>query len=211
MPDRHRTDVVKALIKPIVYSFHCQIFEPRKTPQLEISKLLIPVTQSAVVWRVPENKDLMKRGVMEGPLLALQCRHETSFAKSPELAPLDLAREAACLLLLAQERAREGKPKRIPGANKWYTSKPRWGGGPGGEFGEAEGNTDEHPMTKRLTYVPGSLPRRMTEEEIWKELKPNSGIWQPRTNYIAIGKERASRVDSVSLLRGDTGGHHLFY
>ena len=198
MPDAYRSDTVRAFMKTVVYAFHCQMANPRRTPQLEIDKLLLPVTQTAVIWRTPEDKNLLKRGVLEGPLLALQCRHETQFVKDPNTASLDMARECACLLLLAQERAREGKPKRIPGAGKWFTSKPRWGGGPGGEFGEAEGNSDEHPTTKRLTYVPGSLPRRMTEEEIWKELKPNQGLWEARTNYIAVGKNRNQREDSVS-------------
>ena len=198
MPDRFRLELIRSFVRPIVLSFHCEPIDPRKTPQLEIGKLLVPVTQTSVAWRMPEDKNLVKRGVMEGPVFAVQVRHETSFAKKPELAALDTAREVACLMLLAQERAREGRPKRIPGANQWYTTKPRWGGGPGGEFGEAEGNTDEHPATKRLTYVPGGIPRRMSEEEIWKQLKPNSGLWQPRTEYVAVGKDRNSRLDSVS-------------
>ena len=47
---------------------------------------------------------------------------------------LDLMREVAAMLLLGQERAREGKSPTIPGQGKWYTTVPRWGGGPGGEI-----------------------------------------------------------------------------
>ncbi|KAL9050148.1 MAG: hypothetical protein Q9162_006819 [Coniocarpon cinnabarinum] len=200
MPDSYRSELVRAFVKNVVYIFHCQMNNPRKTPQLEVGKLLLPVTQTAVVWANPEDKNLVKRGVLDGPVLAVQARHETQFVKDQNTAALDLARECACLLLLAEERAREGKPRRVPGAGEWYATKPRWGGGPGGEFGEAEGNTDEHPAVKRLTTRPGELPRRMTEEEIWKELKPNQGLWEPRMNYLAIGKDRSRREDSVFMI-----------
>ena len=199
MPDSYRADMVTAFVRNAIYPFHCEIANPRKTPQVEFGKLLIPVTQSGVVWRVPEDKNLVKRGVREGPVLPIQSRHETQFVKDHNVAVLDLARECACLLLTAQERAREGRPKRVPGAGEWFTTKPRWGGGPGGEFGEAEGNTDVHP-SKRLATVPGSLPKRMTEEEIWKELKPNQGQWDVLKRYTAIGKERNQEIDSVRAL-----------
>lgn len=196
MSENVRIDLLKAFIKPVVYSFHCSTVVPTKTPRLEIQALLIPVTQTAVIYRQPENKDKVKRGILEGPVLAMQCRKELDFLKNDNNnATVDVAREIACLMLLAQERAREGKVKRVAGAGKWYT-KPRWGGGPGGEFGEAE-NTDQQQPAKRMTSVSGGLPRRMTEEEIWKRLEPNSSLWNPRVSYIAVGKDVTSRADSV--------------
>jgi type IV secretory pathway VirB10-like protein len=56
----------------------------------------------------------------------------TSVAEDQRKAVLDLAREVGVMLLLAQERAREGKDPARPGEGKWWTVTPRWGGGPGG-------------------------------------------------------------------------------
>lgn len=201
MPDQHRVDMVRTFLRVIVGSFHCQLAGPKNTPQVEIKRLMIPVTQSNIVWRFPEDKNQVKRGVVEGPVMGIQCRADVKFFGDAALSTLDLAREMAGILLLAQERAREGKTKQVPGQGKWYTTRRRWGGGPGGEFGEAEGNTDSNhqfsPTTRRVN-VPGQLPRKMTEEEIWKELKPNNGLWEPRTSYLAVGKDRNIPQDSVS-------------
>ncbi|KAL9096506.1 MAG: hypothetical protein Q9165_001503 [Trypethelium subeluteriae] len=56
---------------------------------------------------------------------------------------LDALNEIGALLFLAQERAREGAAARRPGEGQWWTEKPRWGGGEGGEVGNPVGNTDE--------------------------------------------------------------------
>lgn len=165
---------------------------------LKIKNLLIPVTQTAVIWRIPQDKAQTKRGILEGPVLGVQCRAETNFLRDPSTALLDAAREMAGLLLLGQERAREGKEDIAPNAGKWYTSKPRWGGGPGGEFGEFEGNKElgSHSHGKKPTLA--TYRRGPSEEEIWKELKPGPGLYEPRMTYLAVGKDRLGEYDSVS-------------
>ena len=203
MPDTYRSDCVRSLVRNVTYSFNCRMDIPRKAAHLEVKNLLLPVAQSAVVWRNPENKDSVKRGIHEGPLLNIQCRSETGFVKDKDTAALDLAREIAGLILVAQERAREGRQAKRPGEDKWYTTNRRWGGGPGGEFGEAEGNTDADPNgpSRRMSLPGGGYGlRKPTEEEIWKELKPNNSLWDPNTTYVSIGKDRRFPQDTVSVL-----------
>ena len=68
-----------------------------------------------------------------------------------QIETLDLMREVAAMLLLGQERAREGKSPTIPGQGKWYTTVPRWGGGPGGEIscgGDNGGATTKDEKSK---------------------------------------------------------------
>jgi hypothetical protein len=48
---------------------------------------------------------------------------------------MDLGRELVAALLTAQHRARAGKTERRSGDGAWWTTKPRWGGGPGGPIG----------------------------------------------------------------------------
>ena len=205
MPDTLRTDTARSLIRYVTQQFHCDLSSPppSKAPKLAIGKLAIPVTQSAIVWRKPEDRDQLKRGVLEGPVCCLQARHEVYFANNPNKCALDMAREVACLLQIAQQRAREGKPRYTPGAGAWYTSVPRWGGGPGGEFGESEGNSDA--PASRLTTAPGGFPRRRTEEEIWKDLSPGASTFEIARTYCRVGRKsdaegNASKGDTVFLI-----------
>ena len=105
-----------------------------------------------------------RQGWMEGPLLGLQCRSEVDFGpgeNSTSHAVLDVVRELGGMLLLAQERAREGQTEKRSGEGKWWTEQPRWGGGPGGEVGEATGASDaptpETPQTAPQTAQEKSM------------------------------------------------------
>lgn len=195
MPEKVRIEAAKALVENLVWAFGCQMAPPKRVQFLQVNKLLIPVTQSSMVWRTPAEKSQSRLGVREGPVLGLQCRNETAFVKDPHMALTDTAREVAGLLLLAQERARENKRKVIPGEGKWYTTKPRWGGGPGGEFGDAE-NRDKPPQK----HGHGSIisPSKTTDEEIWRQLKPGPGPWETRVSYVAVGRDSKKPHDSVS-------------
>jgi hypothetical protein len=148
MPPGHRDETVSALVESVVWAFNCQVRSPSLPPRLSVRSLLFPVRQSFIVGRVPREKDVARKGVLEGPIMGICCRVETSFHTSPSLegvgeadqsctteewkSILDLSREVAVMLLLAQERARDGKPEGRPGEGKWWTTTPRWGGGPGG-------------------------------------------------------------------------------
>lgn len=138
--------------------------------------------------------------------MGVQTRPETSFRLPEEQVgkgrgeALDLLREVAALLLLAQERAREGKSEKKPGEGKWYTSTPRWGGGPGGEVGNAAGNSDEETSKKEDKKFGRTKSRRTSAAEAYKTLHPGMGTWDPKTTYLAIGKREESEVDDVSPL-----------
>lgn len=210
MPEGYRVDAARAFLGVVSELFGCKMTNPRRVPMLELQSLQIPVTQTAIIWRLPGDKAYLKQGYLEGPVLGLQCRAETAFVRDHHAAIVDVAREIAGLLLLAQERAREGKAQHIPGAGKWYTTKPRWGGGPGGEFGEAEGNKDIKPQSNSGHHLLAAARRhstgssttmqspKMTEEEIWRQLKPGNGTWEPRMTYLAVGKDRIRAEDCVS-------------
>lgn len=206
MPDQFRVDMVRHLIEPIAWAFGCISMNPKKVPQMQVGRLRLPVTQTAVVWRNSQDKASSKKGITEGPLLGVQCRSETGFVRDKHTASLDAAREIAGLLLLAEERAREGKAPLAPGDGKWWTSKPRWGGGHGGEFGDADGNKDHPaPAPSSVTVRRGSMPihlpagaRGRSEEDIWRELKSGPGLFDPQHTYLAVGKDRAQPYDSVS-------------
>ena len=103
-----------------------------------------------------------RAGILEGPVFAFQARHETGFAggdaagrsDTGKLDRLDVLREVGALLVLAQERAREGKEEVVPGRGKWWAEKARWGGGGGN--GEAIGQPlqeDDESVPTEVTDV----------------------------------------------------------
>ena len=148
-------------------------------------------------------------------MLTVQVRPETDFdapnvdqAHSAMRARLDLTREIAGLLQCAQERRREGKTEVRSGEGKWWTTRPRWGGGPGGEVEVDEGNTDtlrkdvlgvaEEILGAPKAKGPGKLRKRKTPAMLWKELKPGGKTWDSKTSYQAIGREPDSPYDQAS-------------
>ena len=115
-------------------------------------------------------------------------------------------REIGGLLQLAQERAREGKKEVKPGEGKWWTTVPRWGGGPGGEVENQDGNSDVVATAAEALNAGkdengekvGRKPRQKKSPALlWKELRPGSGYFDPKTDYEAIGKEPDSPWDTV--------------
>ncbi|KAF1833194.1 hypothetical protein BDW02DRAFT_570285 [Decorospora gaudefroyi] len=219
MPDQYRIDCVRAFLEPIAWSFGLTLSPHRRPPVLKLGHVRFPVRMSSVAWRSP--KDMMKarQGHMEGPILGVQCRADVNFGSTGNLyaqSALDAVRELGGLLLLAQERAREGRPERREGEGKWWTAKERWGGGPGGEVGEATGATDipvkdaapkaEEKSVER-NRDGSKVRRRPTPAEIWKTIRCGNSLWDPKVTYEAIGKDRSVEWDDVFMI--SSLNHHI--
>ncbi len=209
MPDQYRIDCVRAFIEPIAWAFGVTLSPHRRPPVLTIEHIRFPVRMSSVAWQVPQDRGKARHGYMEGPVLGVQCRADVGFGLTGDLkrqSNLDAVRELGGLLLLAQERAREGKSERRGGEDKWWTTKERWGGGPGGEVGETIGaiemlSKDEAPEAKSAERNrDGSKARRRpSPAEIWKTLRPGNPLWDPKVTYKAIGKDKSAEWDNVGL------------
>ncbi|KAK4216360.1 hypothetical protein QBC37DRAFT_385467 [Rhypophila decipiens] len=71
---------------------------------------------------------------------------------------MDLGREIVAALITAQHRAREGKTEKRIGEGAWWTTKPRWGGGPGGPIGrEVEMQSSEDVVGDKDEASPSSV------------------------------------------------------
>lgn len=209
MPDQYRIDCVRSFLEPITWAFGVTLSPHRRPPVLAIEHIRFPVRMSSVAWQAPQDRAKARHGYMEGPVLGLQCRADTGFGLTGNLkkqSTLDAVRELGGLLLLAQERAREGKSERRGGEGRWWTTKERWGGGPGGEVGETIGTTEilstaaapkleEKPVERNRD---GSKARRKpSPAEIWKTLRPGNPLWDPKVTYQAIGKDKSVEWDDV--------------
>ena len=210
MPDQYRIDCVRSFLEPIAWAFGVTLSQHRRPPVLKLNNVRFPVRMSSVAWRGPQDRAKARQGWLEGPVLGMQCRADANFGSTGNLdaeSVLDTVRELGGLLLLAQERAREGQTEQRPGEDKWWTTKPRWGGGPGGEVGDAQGASDapaketgvarEEKVTQR--NPDGSKTRRRpTPAEIWKTLRPGYSSWDPKIVYESIGKDKSAVWDDVS-------------
>ncbi|UPX09674.1 uncharacterized protein EKO05_0000358 [Ascochyta rabiei] len=219
MPDQYRIDCVRAFVEPIAWAFGVTLSQHRRPPVLLLEHVRFPVRMSSVAWRGPQDRMKARQGWMEGPVLGIQCRPDVNFEASGNIeaqSNLDAVRELGGLLLLAQERAREGKVEQLAGEGKWWTTKQRWGGGPEGEVGDAAAPGDTSSKTATATpqqttvqrNLDGSRSRkRLTPAQVWKIVKPGNSLWDPKVVYEAIGKDEATEWDDVFLV--SSLNHHI--
>ncbi|KAH0536244.1 hypothetical protein FGG08_006866 [Glutinoglossum americanum] len=210
LPEQYREDCVKGFVEVIAWEFGCRLLPPRMTPRLTVRASLFPSRFSNLAYRTPSTIAEQRSGMLEGPVLGVQCRPETSF-RSPEdevgkgqAEILDLMREVVGTLIMAQERAREGKEEKKPGAGKWWCEAPRWGGGPGGEVGNPVGNSDDPapPIGRGRAGLRGD--RRASFKRLDRQ---SSGAWDKKVKYQAIGKNKESGVDDIFLI--SSINHHI--
>ncbi|KAK1141460.1 hypothetical protein N8T08_009000 [Aspergillus melleus] len=228
MPEDVREETIRALTEMAAWPFGCQVALPIMPPRLTLGTLLFPIRQTFEVARSPKDRQLARSGVMEGPLLAAQCRPETSFRAPQEAVGsgigevCDLFRELGSMLLAAQERLRQGAVEVKPGEGKWWTVTPRWGGafndvvGDNGNFshGEDTPTLDAGNSRKRSKYDhPFLAPRRpngarrLSNAERWRLVQPGPSLWDRRMRYIQIGKSQDSAFDDIYML--SSINHHL--
>lgn len=224
MPEDAREDTLRGLLEMVAWPFGCQATIPSLPPRLAVRNLLFPVRQNLLAGKAPLDRQTARKGIVEGPLLVVQCRAETSFRQAGEtvghgqMEVCDLFREVGAMLLAAQERGREGRAEVKPGEGKWWTTTPRWGGGVPNESitdeANAEGSDkDKKPeadvgnVHKRSRYAnplrssrrggPG-YPRKMTTSERWKVLHAGPSLWDGKMKYTQVGKQKDSPFDDVS-------------
>ncbi|KAL8743216.1 MAG: hypothetical protein Q9190_004405 [Brigantiaea leucoxantha] len=210
MPATYRDDAICRFVETIAWQFGCRVEAPRQQPRFKLQGHIISMHQTASVYRTPKDRNQARRNILEGPLLAIQCRNTTAFRKQgeqigegkDEIRDL-LMNEIGVMLMIAQKRAREAKVEVKPWEGAWYVTKPRWGGGSGGEIGEA-GQEDavedkERPTSNKQGSKKQKRRHGIRSVEHWKNLTPNSSLWENGVTYLGIGKEDDAKYDEVFL------------
>ena len=197
MPEQYRDETVRTFVETVAWAFGCRVERPRVLPKLKMQNLFLPVRQTGVVYRSPKDRSRARHGFVEGPLIGIQCRGDTSFRANGdrqgegkgELA--DLLREVGAMLLTAQERAREGQEEPKRGEGKWWAHTPRWGGGLGGEVCDPDEKIEDDATNSRKRM------RKPSVTEAYKSMKPPLSTWDKRVTYMQIGREKGSEYDEV--------------
>ncbi|KAH8595215.1 hypothetical protein B0O99DRAFT_623487 [Bisporella sp. PMI_857] len=140
LPPEYRQQLLTAFTKLVAYDFGCNVSFARCEPRLILTppSALKPSSyfnsSASFIYRTPTDRASARSGIVEGPVAAISCRTTTTFT-SPLDSNVDFSRELIALLLTAQQRARSTTTETRFGEGKWWTSVPRWGGGPGGPIG----------------------------------------------------------------------------
>jgi hypothetical protein len=227
MPESYRADTVRGFVEGVTSAFNCRVSQPyiapgRAAPVIQINKLEQPIRLSGVVMRLPADHAKARSGVLEGPVIGIFDSNCTEFSSSAEGARRNksehhLLREIAALLFLAQQRRREDQTATTPGEGAWYTTQPRWGGGAGHRLSKLEEAEAEHrKILTRLARIDSEFltsklrneekdakrevhSQRMTAKR-WATVKGPAGLWNPRTEYKAVGRTPGSPYDEVRSL-----------
>lgn len=220
MPEETREETLRGLVEMVAWPFGCQVSIPNLPPRLLIKSLLFPVRQTLTVSRSPQDRQAARKGILEGPILLVQCRGETAFHDDKEGADsryqeiCDLLRETAAMLLFAQERARDGMTEVKPGDGKWWATEPRWGRtlnpAPGGDTDSIrdKDDSDDRMASKRSKHERhslsfrrplASLPKKLTMVEKWNIVQPGPSLWDRKMRYMQIGKDKNCPFDDVRI------------
>lgn len=202
MPARFREDAVFAFVETVAFSFRCRAERPRIEPKVKLQNILIPLPQAGIVYRCPRDRNQAKRGILEGPLMAIQCSNQTSFRRPEDVHGEGqgeisiILREIGLMLSVAQKRARDGQGEPEPGEGEWWVTKPRWGGGPGGEVQNTEDNNEEDPEGSSKGK---KRPKRSDAFALrnWKSLQPGPSKWDKGILHLQIGKDKNVPEDDV--------------
>jgi hypothetical protein len=213
MPSKYRDDMLRAFIEPVVWSFGCVVERTASQPYLHVGTTRLTADHAMRVFRGPQDRQRSRAKILEGPLMALQCTHETAFGEADPSDVDYIARELGALLVIAQERDRQGKSEVMPGAGQWWVDRPRWGGGTGETVGSPLLEDDGTEPANATETTAASIKSPGKEEEAEKKSramkqhlkkhiiarshKPPSPMWEKRVDYMHIGKAPDEAFDTV--------------
>lgn len=205
MPNDVRQNLLTSFVKLVSYDFGCNVTIPRLEPRLHLNSQgaspmhsYFPSTP-IFVYRTPISRQDARTGIVEGPVVALSARAMTDFGKSgaskiptqpspcsptnEEVA--DLSREIINILTTAQLRSREHQTEVRYGDGKWWTTKPRWGGGVGGPIGR-EIKEPKQPPNHTTTVETAEEEKKKKQRQQRQQQQPeNSGETViPTTEFI---------------------------
>lgn len=202
MPFRFRDETVFAFVESIAMAFLCTAEIPRVEPRVKLQNILMPLPLSGVVYRRPNDREQARRGILEGPLVAIQCSNQTIFRRPGEAEGegqgelANLLREVGLMICMAQKRARDGLTEPDPKKGEWWATTPRWGGGSGGEVENPQNNVGDDPDG---TGRERKRSKRTNAVESWKNLQPPSSGWEKGVVHLQIGKAKSSEYDNVRV------------
>lgn len=220
MPSEFRQNLIAAFVKLVAYDFGCNVSMSRVEPRLHLRSLAGPRQRKTFtpshclfVFQSPMSRETARAGTVYGPVAAVSARPMVDFT-SPDVESaqsLDLAREVTVALITAQHRAREGKAETRFGQGQWWSTKPRWGGGSGGQIGRGidkfvvPGDRDARPSPDGggdgASMPATKKPRKnMFLYDNYRMVRPPASAWDRKAKYEAIGMVKGACHDDAYVV-----------
>lgn len=197
MPPQMRDGTLEGFLRAATQKFNAVCKPPaQQYARLQVGNCLIPVRQTCVVGRVPNDRAEARKAKTCGPMMVGSARAEVVFRKDGEEAGhgqgevADFLRELGGLLLLAQQRNREGGTEVRPGVGEhaWWTKKERWGGQAGGKM------PHEEPSEAAEDF-----PKVVVDRDVSLRDTSNGHTRTKRSMDISIAKDTDELMDSSDL------------
>ncbi|TGZ76518.1 hypothetical protein EX30DRAFT_245521 [Ascodesmis nigricans] len=97
MPERFREDMIKNFIDPLCWNYQIRVFAPRAAPKLALQSSLFSVHLTDYLHRPSPIPQEARKGIVFGPILGTQVRHEHSFRRVSDFNTLLLSRRRKML------------------------------------------------------------------------------------------------------------------
>lgn len=227
MPASYREDTITQFLNLAVWPHHCYL-QPKGPRSLTCKlhfqhRLHVQVQHifTTVCRSVVGDREKARNGILEGPLLGVQCRNTTAFRKENENPGegreeiMDLLYEVGSALLIAQKRAREGTTEEPAGKDKfWADGTTRHLGEVGG--GKQDRETNEQAKQEIFGAMEGVEPSKKDLKEQQKLMvrarpylagKPQESLWEAKMEYRMVGKEVGKGYDTVFIV--SALNHHI--
>ncbi|KAL7274617.1 hypothetical protein RUND412_002480 [Rhizina undulata] len=83
MPEKFREEMVKNFVEPLCWAYGVRVYPSRLPPKLSLQSSRFVIHLTNYVYLTPSLPAEARAGLVEGPVLGLQVRHEHSFRPSP--------------------------------------------------------------------------------------------------------------------------------
>ncbi|RPA72133.1 hypothetical protein BJ508DRAFT_217360 [Ascobolus immersus RN42] len=116
MPEKFREELVKTFLEPIGWWAEMRYNAPRNPSKIALLNSLFQSRHDLLSYLPPPSNDERRLGILEGPIYAVQVRHDENFTTPSYIRSLppygrweqgdvwDLAREVGGIIAMAQER-----------------------------------------------------------------------------------------------------------
>lgn len=237
MPHVFREETIAAFLELAIWPHRCTL-QPSGyaiTRKLHFQRhRYVPVQHinTAICRTIVNDRQKARRGILEGPLIGVQCRNTTAFRKAGEKPGegredmMDFLYEVGAAVLVAQKRAREGTTEELAWKGRfWADGRTRHLGEVGG--GKQDQETDDRAKRElfgaedAMEGVEFSKPRSKEGNEKgsgkdkrqqanarnYLDAKPPESMWEAKMEYRMVGKEVGKGFDTIFII--SALNHHI--
>ncbi|KAI5776817.1 hypothetical protein EDC01DRAFT_681013 [Geopyxis carbonaria] len=209
VPDRFREDMIRNFIEPLCWAYGVRVYPPRVAPKVALQTSRFNVHMTTHIHLTAPLPADARAGIVEGPVLGLQVRHEHAFRVVADPAAA-LKKRRKKLLTLGMAPPKPSAPPPKPSRRSSSKSNPPAPAAPAGEL--LEPDTDADLAADGILNAAGEDIIGLTREAVallslaQHRARPHGSV-EKKVRAHAIGRVPGEddEWDTVFLV---TGMHH---